>query len=204
MLKAIVHKIEIFNSYCDTETSILRQLKETCFDVQVVLGKFFTYTVEFLRDSVTQWTFGKYLNHKGGYSSVLIYPESSEDPWLPLTRKYTADCHDIDESFDRIQKLAARLREGSRIDEIVRLESFLKLSANSVGEEAKLRCVLLPPLRSAKFFNREEIIEQIERHFARLGDDDDFRSLALWGLWWRRKDSCSFEICTCKACQGRA
>lgn len=49
-------------------------------------------------------------------------------------------------------------------------------------EEAKLPCVILPAIRTSRFFGRTDVIEKINQHFDQVDSRASFRSLALYGL----------------------
>ena len=48
MVKAIGHKIDLFNGYCRNETG-LRQMKEACLDVHIELVAFYTDVIKLFR-----------------------------------------------------------------------------------------------------------------------------------------------------------
>lgn len=49
-------------------------------------------------------------------------------------------------------------------------------------EQAKLPCMMLPAIRTSRFFDRDDVIEKIDHHFNQVDPDTSFRSLALYGL----------------------
>lgn len=49
-------------------------------------------------------------------------------------------------------------------------------------EEAKLPCIILPSIRTSRFFDRVDIIKDIENHFHKIKPEDSFQSLAIHGL----------------------
>lgn len=61
------------------------------------------------------------------------------------------------------------------------LYSIMSLSPRSWNDEATLPCIMLPPARGSKFFDRDDIIEKIDKHFRRTGSVA-FRSVALHGM----------------------
>jgi Cdc6-like AAA superfamily ATPase len=74
-----------------------------------------------------------------------------------------------------------RFSTKSQADNVTWLYSVLSLSPRSWHDEASLPCVMLPPARSSKFFDREDIIVKVEDHFKGPGPGS-FRSVALYGL----------------------
>ena len=49
-------------------------------------------------------------------------------------------------------------------------------------EQAKLPCVILPFIRTSRFFDRTDVIQKMEDHFNKVDPDRSFRSLAIYGL----------------------
>lgn len=54
--------------------------------------------------------------------------------------------------------------------------------APPLDEEAKLPCVVLPDIRTARFFDRIDVIDKMEEYFGRVDLTTKFVSLALHGL----------------------
>jgi len=86
---------------------------------------------------------------------------------------------DIGESLNRIEKLANISRR--QTDAAASWLSSLSLSPRSFRDVAQLPCSILPPARTARFFDRDDIIENIEKHFENR-TSDTLRSLALYGM----------------------
>ncbi|KAG4440807.1 hypothetical protein IFR05_003735 [Cadophora sp. M221] len=49
-------------------------------------------------------------------------------------------------------------------------------------DEAKLPCVVLPAIRTSRYFDRVDVGQKIEVHFNEVGTEQSFRSLAIHGL----------------------
>lgn len=82
---------------------------------------------------------------------------------------------EIDESLKEIEKIAEiSQRQATML-------SFLALSPRSFADKAKLPCYVLPTASTNRFFNRDEVIDEIDRQ---LGEQrsDGLRSLALYGM----------------------
>lgn len=60
--------------------------------------------------------------------------------------------------------------------------SYLSLSSRAFQDTAELPCFVLPPARTARFFNRDDVIEKIEKHFQDGDSTSPLRSLALYGM----------------------
>jgi hypothetical protein len=89
----------------------------------------------------------------------------------------------IDESFDRIERLAQIVKSEFRMDEVTRLQKLLSLTPETFCDQAKLPCIVLPAAKNANVYDREDLIEQIDSYFQLLAKQDQKpRALALYGL----------------------
>lgn len=103
----------------------------------------------------------------------------SEDSWLPLATHFNVSVESIDEVLQRVEKLVSL---ATHFDEVQRLQILLSLTAGNFKDDAKLPCVILPVARNARPYDRDSIIERIDKHFKDDPEDERFRSLALYGL----------------------
>lgn len=62
------------------------------------------------------------------------------------------------------------------------MASWFSLSPRAFQDTAKLPCFVLPSTRSARFFDRDDVIEKIEKHFQDDDSTSSLRSLALHGM----------------------
>ncbi len=69
-------------------------------------------------------------------------------------------------------------------------------------EQVKLPCVILPAIRTSRFFDRTDVIEKIEDHFKKVDPDISFRSLALYGLGGVGKSSVALRFAEGKVRRG--
>lgn len=60
--------------------------------------------------------------------------------------------------------------------------SYLSLSPGASRDTAQLPCFVLPSIRTARFFDRDDIIEKIEKHFQDCDSTHTLYSLALYGM----------------------
>lgn len=60
--------------------------------------------------------------------------------------------------------------------------SYLSLSPGASRDTAQLPCYVLPSVQTARFFDRDDIIEKIEKHFQDCDSASTLRSLALYGM----------------------
>ena len=88
---------------------------------------------------------------------------------------------DIEDMLNRIEKVAAMYQRHHRSD-MASWFSYLSLSPRAFQDTATLPCFVLPPTKSARFFDRDDIIEKIEKHFQGGDSASSLRSLALHGM----------------------
>ena len=79
--------------------------------------------------------------------------------------------------------------------------SGLSLQPES-SEQAKLPCILSPPFRIARFFDRSEVIVQIDHLLQKQKTETSFQSLALWGLGGVGKSSVALRYAETKVHDG--
>ncbi|OBT61237.1 hypothetical protein VE03_09669 [Pseudogymnoascus sp. 23342-1-I1] len=96
-----------------------------------------------------------------------------DDSWLLLERRYTSANLELIETLARVEKLAL-------INSSVKAYDQSISEVNELGQ--KLRCIMLPPTKSSRFFNRADIFEKIDQAFDLATTCTSFRSIALWGL----------------------
>ena len=60
--------------------------------------------------------------------------------------------------------------------------SYLSLSPRASRDKAELPCFVLPSTWTARFFDRDDVIEKIEKHFQDGDSTSSLRSLALYGM----------------------
>jgi Cdc6-like AAA superfamily ATPase len=60
--------------------------------------------------------------------------------------------------------------------------SYLSLSPGASRDTAQLPCFVLPSVQTARFFDRDDVVEKIERHFQDGDSSSSLRSLALYGM----------------------
>lgn len=88
---------------------------------------------------------------------------------------------DIEDMLNRIEKVAAMYQRQYRGD-MASWFSYLSLSPRAFQDTAKLPCFVLPAARSARFFDRDDVIEKIEKHFQDGDSTSSLHSLALHGM----------------------
>jgi len=88
--------------------------------------------------------------------------------WQPLAQKVLSNTGEIDDLLSCIEKLSKFAERTNQMH-----ENTSKLSAMSISkaipqkpeEQAKLPCVILPAIRTSRFFDRTDVIEKIDNHF---------------------------------------
>lgn len=95
--------------------------------------------------------------------------------------------------IETIRNLKATSNRQAASDSISDVTTLAVRPRTPVDEVAKLPCHLLPPIRTQRFFDRVELIKQIESLFAGAGSEAEFQSLALYGLGGIGKSSIAFR-----------
>ncbi|KUJ17107.1 uncharacterized protein LY89DRAFT_782305 [Mollisia scopiformis] len=171
MIKSMGHKIELFNAHCNGRTRVEKS-EEAALDVLIYLVLFCTDAITFFHD------------HTG--PSAL----SHEDDWQELIRIYKSTTSDIDDTFQRVEKLAQLAKLNAHSSEFEMIQQFLSsptpsstsMAAASLQEEASLPCIILPRTFTTQCYDRGSILADIEAHFDTKSESRTFCSLALWGL----------------------
>lgn len=60
--------------------------------------------------------------------------------------------------------------------------SYLSLSPRPFQDTARLPCFVLPPIRTTRFFDRDDVIEKIDKNLQDGDSTSPLRSLALYGM----------------------
>jgi hypothetical protein len=120
---------------------------------------------------------------------ILLFAGKSLDlEWQPLENHFTLTARQIDNLSSRSEKLAefaARRRQSvgnsGKQNESITVPVLTK-QLSLPEDEAKLPCVILPHIRTSRFFDRADVIERMDNHFNGVDVTKSFRSLALHGL----------------------
>ena len=134
---------------------------------------------------------------------------TSNAGWQPFEQDFTSVTREIDESVCRIEKISKISKNTKRSDrwsDPPQLQSMRSLSEQSFRsqpeESANLPCVILPSIRTSRFFDRTDVISKIEEHFSKVDADRSFRSLALYGLGGVGKSSIGLRYVEAKLLRG--
>ncbi|OTA87935.1 hypothetical protein M434DRAFT_130703 [Hypoxylon sp. CO27-5] len=177
MLREVCHKIGILNSYYAEAQTFTQELKEVCVESGITILYFFFDIVYFIRNDMP----------------VAYFPpgQPSDLEWRPLEEKFSSVAHQIDELSSRSEKLFKFARRPGTIDDVVarrRGSATLPMPSRqfaqfSLAEEhVRLPCVILPSIRTSRFFDRTDVIQKMEAHFNEVDIETSFRSLAIHGL----------------------
>ncbi|KAI1408047.1 hypothetical protein F5Y13DRAFT_205132 [Hypoxylon sp. FL1857] len=177
MLRGVCHKIGILNNYYAEAQTFTQELKEACVESGIAILYFFSDVVKFIRDDmpVTYYRPG----------------QPSDLEWRPLEEKFSFVSRQIDELSSRSEKLFKFARRSGSFDDSVakqRESDMLPMLSRQLTqlslpeEQARLPCVILPSIRTSRFFDRTDVIERMEAHFNEADIETSFRSLAIHGL----------------------
>ncbi|KAK3379097.1 hypothetical protein B0T24DRAFT_610704 [Lasiosphaeria ovina] len=163
MIKKLSRQAESFQDQCSNGSTFTRKEKEACFEIFVGMTEFFTKTVLFLRDS----------------EDALQVPfRTGDGPWLAFGPTFDNAVHEIEESLEGLEKLAA-MNQMRAQDNVSWLYSYLTLGSRP--DEADVPCNMTPPTKNSRFFDRDDVIDDIDKHYQKK-DLGPFRSLALYGM----------------------
>ncbi|KFY18119.1 hypothetical protein V492_00130 [Pseudogymnoascus sp. VKM F-4246] len=169
MLQKISRNCHDFILHCRQSPVVTKEDKESCFDIFLRITTFLADVVQFLRqadDDVSELTYASGRNHPA---------------WTELTEKFTTAVDDIKDTLDRIDRVAAMYQRQYQGD-MASWFSYLSLSPRAFRDTAQLPCFVLPPIRTARFFDRDDVIEKVEKHFQDGESTSSLRSLALYGM----------------------
>lgn len=104
------------------------------------------------------------------------------EAWQPVIHLHEDLIVDIKQVFDRIERLT-RIIANSRVDELSRLQDLLRIQDSRSTSDARLPCIILPPARNHRFYDRDAMIKRIdEMHERPIMEGNGPPSLALYGL----------------------
>ncbi|KAK0110116.1 hypothetical protein ONS95_002771 [Cadophora gregata] len=197
MLRDIFHKIEVLNKYCEDSQGPTPETKEACFDTGIVLLTFYSATIKFMRNQLV-------------YSA----PGASQSGlWQPLTQQLGSTIREMDEILSRLETLSrfTGRRSSSRVSELPRRPSTLSTQPDSrdskdsfdsresrrlpqVSEIPRFPLVIRPSTRTARFFDRTDVVDQMNSFFSKGDSDRSFLSLAIYGLGGVGKSSVAMRF----------
>ncbi|KAJ0323159.1 hypothetical protein COL5a_008379 [Colletotrichum fioriniae] len=162
MLKKLGRACQTFQLHACQSSTPSKGEKEACFEIFVSMTRFLSDAIRFLRDA-------------GDISSLSSPHGHAQGSWVKLTDMYDSVQAEIDEWLKEIEKMAEIAQRQAT------MLSFLALSPRSFTDKAKLPSYVLPTASTNRFFNRDEVIEEIDHQ---LGEQriDGLRSLALYGM----------------------
>lgn len=191
MLRDTCHKIDILNYYCTDSSSVSPQAKEASFDIMVLVLSFLSYSVRFMRNDVAYSRSGKFSFAEFWKWANSTHVGTIANPLQPLKDQFEFLISELDGTVTHLKDLSTMPKRPSQQSDIQRLPYMLSSSSINqrpisphppVEDKATLPCVVYPTSRTHRFFDREQIGEQIEQYFNARGDGESFRSLALYGL----------------------
>ena len=107
--------------------------------------------------------------------------------------------------MSRIEKMSSLMNKPDRtgsspLPDLRDLSVSNELPLQPQGEEqAHLPCVMLPPSRAPRFFDRTQVVEQIEQFFEKSrANTDNLASLAIYGLGGVGKSSVALRYAETK------
>jgi hypothetical protein len=192
MTREVCHKVGILNSYFSQAQTFTAELKENCIESAIVVLNFLADVIMFLRNDME-----------------MIFPTNGRsldyNELLPLEEKFALTAAQLDKLTSQTEKLskfaersqqpptadASSSSHGVSCDDDRLKESSVGLPGAtkqlsqfslSTDKQAKPPTVLLPSIRTSRFFDRVDVIQKIEDHFNQINNEGSFRSLAIHGL----------------------
>lgn len=101
--------------------------------------------------------------------------------WPQLTEKFATTVEDIEDVLNRVERVATIYQRQYQGD-LSSWLSYLSLAPHVSRDTAQIPCYVLPPIRTARFFDRDDVIEKIDSHFKDGNSTTPLRSLALYGM----------------------
>ena len=117
-----------------------------------------------------------------------------ENEWQPWALQFSSTVRAIDESLPRLEKLSKFTGRSDTLSP--------SKQSSSPEDPAKLPCVILPPIRTSRFFDRTDVVQKIEDHFNKVDPNQSFRSLAIHGLGGVGKSSVALRFAETKPRKG--
>ncbi|KAF4997491.1 hypothetical protein FGRMN_3855 [Fusarium graminum] len=184
MIKRLGQKVEIYNELCRDE-SRPKQMKEAAGDMHVDMISFFVAAIRFLREEVAVVS---------AWSAPV-----NDTSWTPLIRQYTTLSRSIEDIFSRIERLHHLLQRNQMQETFSTQQSILKFASKKAMENAKLPCIKLPPTKNRNFYDRTNILEEVDAYFFPEMGERSFRSIVLYGMGGVGKSHAAQKYCQQKA-----
>lgn len=184
MLKKISRNCHDFILHCRQSPAITHEDKESCFDIFLRITTFLADSVHFLRK---EKDFSQMIHPSGENIASVIAISSLQadigkaDSWMELTEKFKTTVDDIEDTLNRIERVAAIYQRQYKSD-MASWVSYLSLSPGASRDTAQLPCFVLPSIRTTRFFDRDDVIEKIDKHFEEDDSTPSLRSLSLHGM----------------------
>ncbi|CAG9956535.1 unnamed protein product, partial [Clonostachys rosea f. rosea IK726] len=158
MVKSLALKAESFNHYCTRTNIVTSSIKEVCFDIQHQFVEFFTVAIKEIR-----------LAESREYGVVVT--NASSAPQQIIRRRYEEASVEVGEALSRLSKLD---NAGSFPVDLI--------TTGGVRPIPKQRCILMPPVKTSRIFDRLDVFSQLEELLAADAGDGSLQSVALHGL----------------------
>ncbi|KAF8851460.1 hypothetical protein BDZ45DRAFT_730880 [Acephala macrosclerotiorum] len=164
MIKDLGHQADLLNNISSQDFSKSIQTREAGLDVTLAILEFFISVIAFFRKET--------------------FDDDDSDVWSSLELRFNQTHIKIGTYIDRIERLIRTIGSSkARIDDLTKLQEMMSLSGDAQSKDGKLPCFMLPLVRNHHFFDRDDAIAKINKHFSRTGTGvGQPHSLALYGL----------------------
>ncbi|KAF4992903.1 hypothetical protein FGRMN_6846 [Fusarium graminum] len=157
LLKTIGYRVDSFNTFWSATPTVMSQMKEACFDIQVQLLEFFIDVIRCLR----------------GDPELAPPTRFDNDPSQAMRARFVSTDEDLDEILTRVEKLT---RFGMPL-------AFHNQS-RSRATAPKTSHYVLPQTRTlpGRFFNRLDVFDKLDNVLPNDQTRSTFRAATLWGV----------------------
>ncbi|KAJ6084951.1 hypothetical protein N7499_004580 [Penicillium canescens] len=178
VLKSIGYKADSFNACVAAMPVISRQMKETCFDIQVQLLNFFIDAIKCMHGE----------DGDDGYG----IRSSLEDPLALVEQRFLNLNTELNETLTRIEKLVQ-----FNLPISIRDKPTLDAGQKSSRKQPYL---VLPQTNSlpGRFFDRVDVFEKLDQSFNDTEIPLVFKAVALWGMGGIGKSSIAMRYVSTK------
>ncbi|KAM7219457.1 hypothetical protein V8F06_005191 [Rhypophila decipiens] len=154
MIKKLGLQLDLFNEYVEAGDSDIEGMTRAALEVHAHLADFFVASIVLLREHSLE-------------PRTLV----GNQDWMDEFKRILSD---MESTLHKVEQKLTQLDEGQAND--VELQK-----RHSSGAEVKLPCFMLPPATDARWFDRDNITERIDKVLHPVSGQESFISVVLYG-----------------------
>ncbi|KAK4206659.1 hypothetical protein QBC37DRAFT_476860 [Rhypophila decipiens] len=154
MIKKLGQQLDLFNQYVEAGDSDIEGMTRAALEVHAHLADFFVASIVLLREHSLE-------------PRTLV----GNQDWMDEFKRILSD---MESTLHKVEQRLTQLDEGQAND--VELQK-----RHSSGAEVKLPCFMLPPATDARWFDRDNITERIDKVLHPVSGQESFVSVVLYG-----------------------